>query len=149
MAARLPGLLRCRRGAAALEFGIIAPVLILLLAGLVDLGGAMQQAIRLENAARAGAQYAMSFPQDTAGIRTATTAALGGTTATVQVQPPFCACPGGSSVTPVACTGTPCDGAPAGIYVQVTVTRAYAAIIGIGGFVIPSTLSGQAVARVR
>lgn len=138
---------RCRRGVSAVEFGMIAPTLLLLLAGLVDLAGAMQQSVRLENAARAAAQYAMSFPNDTAGIAAAATAAIGGS-ASVAVTPAFCACPGGST-TPVACDGTPCSGAPAAVYVGVTVTRPYAAVLGIGSYVLPNTLSGSAIARVR
>ncbi len=139
---------RCRSGVSAVEFGVIAPAMIVLLAGLVDVAGAMQQTIRLENAARAGAQYAMSFPENTAGIMAATAASLGGTGATVAVVPAYCACPGGSPAV-VSCEGTPCAGAPAGVYVGITITRPYAAIIGIGGYVLPSTLSGSAVARVR
>lgn len=139
---------RCRQGVSAAEFGMIAPAMIVLLAGLVDLAGAMQQTIRLENAARAGAQYAMSFPEDTAGIMAATAAAIGGTGATVAVVPAYCACPGGSTTT-VSCEGTPCGGGPSGVYVGVSITRPYAAVIGIGGYVLPSTLTGSAVARVR
>lgn len=139
---------RCRSGVSAAEFGMIAPAMIVLFAGLVDLAGAMQQTIRLENAARAGAQYAMSFPEDTAGIMAATAAAVGGSGGTVAVVPAYCACPGGSTAT-VSCEGTPCGGAPSGVYVGVSITRPYAAVIGIGGYVLPSTLRGSAIARVR
>jgi Flp pilus assembly protein TadG len=141
---------RCRRGASAAEFGIIAPVMVLLVAGLADIGAAMQQAIRLENAARAGAQFAMSFPSNQAGIAAAAAAALGsaGAGATVVASAPFCACPGGGDAT-VACEGTPCAGAPSGTYVTVTVTRPFSAIVGIGSFVLPATLRGDAVTRVR
>jgi len=146
----LRALIRCRRGASAAEFGIIAPAMVLLLAGIADIGAAMQQAIRLENAARAGAQFAMSFPTDQAGIATATGAALGtaGAGATVVASAPFCACPGAGTST-VSCEGTPCAGEPAGTYVTVTVTRPFSAIVGVGGFVLPSTLRGDAVTRVR
>jgi len=152
---RLPGpsqraLFRCRRGASAVEFAFIAPVMVLLLAGLADIGAAMHQAIRLENAARAGAQFAMSFPTDQAGITAAARVALGGsgTGTTVTAFAPFCACPGGGTAV-VSCEGTPCAGAPSGTYVAVTVTRPFSAIVGLGGFVLPSTLRGDAVARVR
>jgi len=141
---------RCRRGASAVEFGIIAPVMILLLSGLADLAAAMQQAIQLENAARAGGQFAMSFPENQAGIAAAATAALDSAAAgaTVVASAPFCACPGGGNA-PVACEGTPCAGSPAGTYVTVTVTRPFTAIVGIGSFVLPATLRGDAVIRVR
>jgi Flp pilus assembly protein TadG len=149
LARTLATLLGSRLGASAAEFGIIAPVMVLLLAGLADLGAAMQQAIRLENAARAGAQFAMSFPGNQAGIATAAAEALGGagSGATVVASAPFCACPGSGA--PVSCEGTPCGGAPAGTYVTVTVTRPFSAIVGVGEFVLPATLRGDAVARVR
>lgn len=143
----LRALRHCRRGTSAVEFGMIAPAMVLLFAGMVDLAGAMQQTVRLESAARAGAQYAMGFPEDTAGIIAATTAAVGGG-GTVTVVPAYCACPGGST-TAVACEGTPCSGEPSATYVEVSVTRPYAPIIGIGDYVLPSTLRGTAVTRVR
>lgn len=137
-----------RRGASAPEFGIVAPVMVLLLAGLADIGAAMQQAIRLENAARAGAQFAMSFPDNQDGIATAAAEALGAAGgASVTASAPFCACPGGAAA--VSCEGTPCAGAPPGTYVSVTVTQPFSAIVGVGGFVLPPTLRGDAVARVR
>lgn len=151
MRRHLSRLVGCRRATAALEFGIIAPLLLLLLSATVDIGGAMHQTIRIENAARAGAQFAMSFPDDTTGISNVTTAAFGGAPAdiTVDVGPLICACPGGSVVA-VSCTGTPCGGgAAAGVYRTVTVTTPYAAIVGIGAFVVPNTLTGEAVVRVR
>jgi Flp pilus assembly protein TadG len=140
---------RCRRGTSAAEFAIIAPVMVLLLAAVADVGAAMQQSIRLETAARAGAQFAMSFPTNQAGIAGAAAASLGsaGTGATVVASAPFCACPGATAS--VSCDGTPCSGAAAGTYVSVTVTRPFSPIVGIGDFVLPATLRGDAITRVR
>lgn len=57
------------RGVAVLEFAIVAPLLVLLVAGVFDLGNALQQEIRLYQAARAGAQFALSYPiGKTAGV---------------------------------------------------------------------------------
>lgn len=146
---RLAVILGCRRAASAVEFGLIAPVLVLLVAGMVDIAGAMQQAVRVESAARAAAQYAMMFPEDTSRIVAAAQDALDPPgSGTVAVTPAFCACPGGSTAL-VACEGTPCAGSPAGVYVSITVSRPYAAILGIGRFAVPTTLTGTAVARVR
>ncbi|MCB4824757.1 TadE family protein [Roseicella aerolata] len=75
---RLPRLLRQRHGVAALEFAIAAPVLILLLMAVIDFGRAIDQSIRLETAARAGAQYGLVYPDDTAGISARIGAALSG-----------------------------------------------------------------------
>src|SRR5690606_10869198 len=51
--------LRDRRGSAGIEFGIIAPVLGLILGGAVDLGGVVFVKFRLDNAVSAGANYAL------------------------------------------------------------------------------------------
>src|SRR3954468_19227017 len=64
---------RCRTdraGAALVEFALIAPVLISLLGGAVDLGGAIALSLRVENAAHTGAQYATRMPSDTTGAAT-------------------------------------------------------------------------------
>ncbi|MBW8269077.1 TadE family protein [Caldovatus aquaticus] len=60
--ARLVRRLRDRRGVSALEFALLLPVLITVLMGAFDLGNAFQQSIRLEAAARAGAQAAFYSP---------------------------------------------------------------------------------------
>lgn len=54
--------LRERRGVSALEFALLLPVIITVLVGAFDLGNAFQQSIRLEAAARAGAQAAFTSP---------------------------------------------------------------------------------------
>ena len=66
---RLLARMRDRRGVSALEFAVILPLLVIVFAGVFDLGNALQQSIRLEGAARAAAQYAFSNPNDEAGIR--------------------------------------------------------------------------------
>lgn len=53
------GLLRARRSVAALEFGVIAPVLIMAFAGVVDLGNALYTWSKLEQALALGANYAL------------------------------------------------------------------------------------------
>lgn len=50
------------RGASIVEFALIAPVLALLVMGALDLSRAYRMQIRLENAAREGAQYAQIEP---------------------------------------------------------------------------------------
>lgn len=53
------------RGASALEFALIMPVVMLIFTAVADLGNALQQSVRLEAAARAGAQVAFTSPGDT------------------------------------------------------------------------------------
>jgi|SRR5579872_5830370 len=46
-----------RRGAAAVEFAIVLPVLLVLVLGCVDLGRVLSVSIAVSNAARVGAEY--------------------------------------------------------------------------------------------
>jgi Flp pilus assembly protein TadG len=50
--------LRSEKGAAALEFAFVAPMLALLLGGIIEVGNLVQTAIVASNAAREGARYA-------------------------------------------------------------------------------------------
>ncbi len=60
---RRPRLRRDKRGMAALETAAVAPFLLLIIVACVDFGRALSQRIELTNAARAGAQYAVTAPQ--------------------------------------------------------------------------------------
>lgn len=55
-----------RKGAAALEFVLIVPVLAFILLAVTDYGNVIQQNIRIQAATRAGAQIALSNPAATA-----------------------------------------------------------------------------------
>jgi Flp pilus assembly protein TadG len=55
---------RDRRGISALEFGLIAPVMILFIQGAVDVGNAVQQNIQLRQAVYQGGLYARAKPTD-------------------------------------------------------------------------------------
>lgn len=66
---------RWRRGSSAIEFALLAPFFALIAIGAYDLGNAVQASMRLERAARAGAQYAQVHPRDLAGIQSAVRAA--------------------------------------------------------------------------
>lgn len=57
------------RGASLIETALVLPLLLLLVAGIVDLGGAFNSYIMVTNAAREGARYASKIPDDGAGIR--------------------------------------------------------------------------------
>jgi Flp pilus assembly protein TadG len=57
---------RGRRGAAAVEFVIVLPLLMILLLGGADFGRCFHSAIAIANAARAGAEYGAMHPFDAA-----------------------------------------------------------------------------------
>ena len=78
------------RGAAAVEFALILPLLILLIGGIIDFGRAYFTQIELTNAAREGARAAVVSTASTADIEArANAAGVAGMTTTVDT-----ACPG-------------------------------------------------------
>lgn len=118
---------RCRRGAAAVEMALVAPLLVAIMLGVVDFGLAANERIRLSSAARAGAQKAMTNPSDTASIRQAVEAATedmvaGRLTVAVSTQ---CSCGDGSAI---AC-GTTCTDGNNRNYVTVQVTENYPTLL--------------------
>jgi Flp pilus assembly pilin Flp len=64
----LPRLLRDRRGASAVEFAIVAPVLIAGLLAMVDVGLGLGMRMELDRIVRAGAQAAISLNNDASAI---------------------------------------------------------------------------------
>ena len=65
---------REQRGANLIEFALILPLLLLLVAGAADLGRAFNNYIIITNAAREGARVGSHFPDNEAAIRLATIA---------------------------------------------------------------------------
>lgn len=79
---------RNRRGIAGAEFALIAIVMLNLVLAAYDAGTVVLQTSQLAQAVRAGGQFAMSFPTDTAGMTRVVTANLptnisGATTAVI------------------------------------------------------------------
>jgi Flp pilus assembly protein TadG len=93
---RLAGSRKPRGGTAAMEFALVAPIMVLLFMAAFDLGNAAQQLIVLNQAVRAGGVYANSFPTDTTGITNAVTNALPSDWAgsVTLNNPAMAACPG-------------------------------------------------------
>lgn len=58
-------------GVAALEFALVAPVIVLLALGIIDLGRAIDRSFELRSAAYAGAQTGLVDPLDDQAIREA------------------------------------------------------------------------------
>jgi Flp pilus assembly protein TadG len=137
-----------RRGSALVEFAVMTPFLLLLLAGVLDYGRALCKATGVANAARIGAQYGSSSvarSTDTAGIRTAAVNSAPGFSGLSVSSVQSCQCPGGA---PVSCGGSCGSSAPL-MYVQVTVTGASSAIFSYSGLPFTGNISRQATMRVQ
>ena len=139
-------LVNTERGNAAVELALAAPVLLLMVVGLVDFGRNLYGAASLENAARTGVQYAQLYPGDGAGI-VATVRGAGGVAedATVNWQA-YCVCPDG---TPSGCSATCSSEAKPLWLISVTVSQPFRTVIPYTELGLPTTINGNAVIRVR
>ena len=117
---------------AAVEFALFAPVLLVILAGLVDFSLYIGTRLELEQAVRAGGQYAIRNPGNATAIANAVVAAtnLPITAANVSVGVPYCECLSGvANVCKGVLTYTPCaDGLAPAEYLTVTANTTYDAL---------------------
>jgi Flp pilus assembly protein TadG len=151
---RLRGYLRAARrdtrGAAAIEFGIMIPLLSLMVVSVTDIGLAVYRKMQVENAAQAGAQYAIARGFDTTGVSSAVTSATNSTAITASPAPvQFCGCPTSAGVSTVSC-GTVCaGGAQAGTYAKVSAQATYYTLIDYQVVATTYTYSAQSTARLQ
>jgi Flp pilus assembly protein TadG len=144
------GVWRDGRGVSAVEFALAAPLLATILTVLVDFGFGFYQKMKVEDAAQAGAQYALLNGWDQSAIQNAVTNAtnLSGLTAT-PAPSQACGCPSGSSVSAATC-GTLCsNGLTAGTYVTVNAQATYTPMISYPVMGSSVTLSAQSVVRIQ
>ncbi|ACL40609.1 TadE family protein [Pseudarthrobacter chlorophenolicus A6] len=113
------------RGAAAVEFAILLPLLLMLVLGTIEFGRAYNAQITLTNAARDGVRV-MAINNDPAGARTATRNAAAAVSGTIPDS--------NITISPATC----------GTDKQVTVTISYnlSTITGIAG---PFPMTGKGV----
>lgn len=156
---------RNRSGAAAVEFGLIMPLLAGILLPMADLGMGAYDKMRVQNAAAAGAQYALEHGFTSSAITTAAQEATSlGSNVTLSSDPAeVCYCinsgvlgpPHGDSTPPAPpCVASSCtDGSTPGTYVTVNTSYSYAPMVAfsVPGLSIPSsiTLTGSATVRIN
>lgn len=100
------GFPEAERGAAAIEFAILLPVMLLILVGAADFGLTVHSRLQLQSAANAGLQHAIATQGSKAELtKTVITHELGGTPATVEVAQ-YCECSGARVQCTAACGST-------------------------------------------
>ncbi len=132
--------LKSARGAAVIEFALLAPVLLLMVVAAIDFGTFIHQKMQLQSAARAGAQFAIQSDasiSDTAGILNAAQIAseLDFTGVAIETTQ-FCACSDGIESTPDgngSCGGTCAGGEFPGLYVRVNLAGQFTPLFPIAG----------------
>lgn len=137
-------------GTAAVEFALLAPVLVGILVAMIDLGIGITDKLEVESAAAAGVQYAVANGWNSAGIAAAVTGS--GSLITIAATPApseSCGCPGSSGISAAGCGSVCPDGSTAGVYVTVGAQASYAPMLPYPGLANPTLLAAQAMVRIR
>ena len=109
-----------KRGTATVEFAVMLPLILLLLAGVLDYTLVMRTAISVADAARAGAQYGSSSAgnaSNTLGMQNAALNAAPDVHGLTATAAKVCKCSDGTTVN---CAGGSCSSGPVRVYAQVT-----------------------------
>jgi len=150
------GGIRRRSGGSAIEFAILAPLLLIMLTGVVELGMAAYQAMQVQTAVEAGVLYAI---QNGVTSPTAIGTAVTSATATPGVMATpiplvFCGCPSYTAGVGVVSQGGNCttacaDGSTPGTYVTVNAALPHTTIMPFLKLPLPATLTASATVRVQ
>ncbi|PHS74863.1 MAG: hypothetical protein COB59_11870 [Rhodospirillaceae bacterium] len=135
-------------GAAAVEFALISPVVLLMILGAVDFGFIVHNSMQATSASRSGAQFVLEDPTGySANIITVVQSATNLPSASVSVTTSEeCRCLGSS--TAVNCSTDTCSGNSPPKYVTITTSYNYDLIMGYPGLPDPWPISKSAIVRV-
>jgi Flp pilus assembly protein TadG len=139
---------RRRAGTALVEFALTAPLLLILLAGVLDYGMSLRTASSVAAAARAGAQYgSRSYANagNASGIQAAATNAAPDVKNLSISSARSCQCSGAGAV---SCTGS-CTGGKMLVYVQVTAQATSSTIFNYSSLGFSGATSTQATMRAQ
>ena len=141
-----------RRGVAALEFALIAPVLMVIFGGVTDLGLSMAAQSQLNQGVANGAQYAFKVGATVTAtqVQTMVQSAAGLSGVTAVVTGPALHCVGGSPATLTAGTsGVACsDGTQPGTYISITATYTYQQLLPLLSTFLNTNLQQSATVRL-
>ena len=147
---KLRGLAQAKEGISTIEFALVATMLCWFVLGIIDLGVGFWEDMQVGNAARAGAEYAVSTLNPTsAQIQTAVTSATALTGLTATPAPTHsCYCADASAgLTSATCGNTCASGGTAQHYWAISAQKSYSTIFPWPGLPSPVTLSATAYAQ--
>ena len=147
-------LARDRRGVAALELALLAPAVLLLIMGIVDVGQLTYTAMQVRAAAHAGAQYVYKNAAGACPTATSIASAVqSATPLTVSATPsPSCvaACVTNNAlVTVTAATKTCPSGDAPGQYATISASGAYTPIAPWTRLALPTTVTANSTIRYQ
>jgi hypothetical protein len=139
--------IRCESGSVAVSTALIAPLLIMMVSGVVDLGRATYDVTSLVGAVRAGGEYALRFPTDKDGIILAVKEASNLKGVTIPVPVVRCECPNGVYA---VCASSSCgSGVTQRQFIEVSASVTFSKIMPSSSIVVPSNLLAKAVMRTQ
>lgn len=142
--------LRDTGGVAAIEFAIMIPLFALMVVSVTDIGLAVYRKMQVENAAQAGAQYAIVRGFNKSAISSAVIAATNSSAVSASPEPvQYCGCPTSTGVSTVSC-GTVCPGgAVAGTYAKVSAQATYYTLINYQLVANSYSFNAESTARLQ
>ena len=150
--AKMPGGLRNfiqdTRGASAVEFALLLPTLVLLLMGVFDYASLSYDAMEVNAAAHAGADYALRNGWSASGVQTAVTGATSITVSATPAPTLSSACIVNGALQTTTSSTCPSGGTP-GSYAIVNAQASFTPLAIWSSFVMPSTISAQAAVRLN
>jgi Flp pilus assembly protein TadG len=137
-------------GVAAIEFAILATILILLMICTVDIGMGFYRKMQIQNAAQVGAQYAMLHGFSAGSISAAVTGATSFSGISASPDPTqYCGCPGNTGIGTTTCGSTCADGTTAATYVSVSAQGTYDTLLSYPLIPRSFTLTAQSTVRTQ
>jgi Flp pilus assembly protein TadG len=141
-------LVRCQSGSALLELSLVLPLMVLMLAGVFDLGLGVQQSLLVSEAARAGTAFGQIPGNDLnlTGMQQAATVAAGSLQSFKASAVEWCSCSPGGAV--ISCSSSCPAGKPVA-YVQVQTSAVLPTVFSYAGLPASFNLQGFSAVRVR
>ena len=138
------------RGVAAIELAIVCPLLAVLMVCTADLGMGIYRNMQVQNAAQAGAAYAMLHGFTSSAISTAVASATSLSEIAASPAPSqFCGCPSNAGIANIACSSTCAGGSSPGTYVSVSAQATYRTILPYPLVANSFTLTAQSTVRIQ
>lgn len=141
-------LARADSGSAIAELAIIAPLLLILIIGMIEVGRFAQYSILVANAARSGAQYGaqnLGTAADFAGMQAAATADGQNTPGLSATAIQYCRCADGTAST---CLPADCSTSHRLVFVQVDATGTFQSILHFPYVPTSQTITSRSAMRV-
>ena len=138
------------RGIVAVEFAVMAPILVLVIICVADLGIGIYRQMQVQNAAQAGAQYAISHGFVVGSISSAVGAATNMPGIAASPAPnQFCGCPSNTGIATTDCNSSCSGGILPGTYVTVSAQGGYDTILPYPLLPDHFNLTAQSTVRIQ